>query len=181
MEQKAEKKRLYESSPCIIQVENFLNKDDFSNFQKLKKTLSSQICRNRRYKRIESFNEILLAIHGFINREKNDAWKRSLVCGICWYQNYVCTNIKQMSYLLDKCKSSINGSFQRISLIVIPSRKQTSDIMIDAIPYLKNHQELLKMWSVRQYIPQPQAFITSIPMTIHVHEIIYPVNNTIVQ
>lgn len=176
MNQKTEKSLIPESSPLNFPIEDFLSKDDFINFQKLKKTLSSQVCRNRRYKRIQSFNEILLAIRGFIERRNEDSWKRSLVCGVCWYQNYICISIKQMSYLIEKCKSSINGSLQRLSLIVLPNRKQTFDIITGAIPFLKDHREILKTWSVRQYLPPstiPAIFINQIRPT---KSLVYTIN-----
>ena len=68
-----------------------------------------------------------------------------------------------MSNLLKKCKSSINGSFQRLYLIVLQNKQQSIKIIIEAIPYLKNHQELLKMWSVRHYAQPSQINISSIP------------------
>ena len=150
--------------------EDFLNKEDIDYYQKLKKTLSSHICRNCRNKRVESFNKMLITIYHFINRKKEDNWKRSLICGVCWYKNYICVNIRQMSCLLEKCKSSINGSLKRLFLVVLPNKQQSMKILIEAIPYLKNHQEILHMWSVRQHaqIPQMQVqfnSVSQIPMT----------------
>lgn len=139
-------------------LNEFLNKEDFDYFKKLKKTLSSHICRNCRNRRVESFSDILSATRYFIERTKEDAWKRSLICGVCWYNNYFCVNIRQMSEFLEKCKSSINGSLQRLSLMVIQNKQQTYKILTEAIPYLKNHQEIRKMWSVRQFILSPQNY-----------------------
>ena len=142
-----------------LKVEDFLTKDDIDYYQKLKQTLSSPICRNCRNRRVESFREMLLTIYYFVNRKSEDAWKRSLISGVCWFKNYVCVNIRQMSCLLDKCKSSINGSLQRASLIVLHNKQQTIKILIEAIPYLKNHRNLLMMWSVRQYAQKQQFLV----------------------
>ena len=138
-------------------LEEFLNKEDVDYYKNLKRTLSSHICRNCRNRRIESFNEILSTIHYYITRKKEDSWKRSLICGVCWYKNYIVVNIRQMSYLLDKCKSSINGSLQRLCFIVLPDKQQSLQIIIEAIPYLKNHPDLIQTWSVRQHIIPSQS------------------------
>lgn len=147
-------------------LDQFLNKDDYEYYQTLKKTLSSHICRNCRNRRVESFNEILLAIRYFVDHSNEDAWKRSLVCGVCWYKNYICVNIKQMSEFLEKCKSSINGSLQRLCLIVLQNKQQSFRILSEANPYLKNHKDLRKMWSVRQLIISNQI---NIPPPISCH------------
>ena len=133
-----------------VPKEEFLCQDDIDYYKKLKETLTSHICRNCRNKRVESFSKILLLIQYFVYRKKEDSWKRSLLCGVCWYKNYICVNIKQMSYLLEKCKSSINGSLQRLYFFVLTNKKESVKILIEAIPYLQNHSELLQKWSVRQ-------------------------------
>lgn len=138
-------------------LDEFLSKEDVDYYKNLKRTLSSHICRNCRNRRIESFNEILSTIHYYITRKKEDSWKRSLICGVCWYKNYIVVNIRQMSYLLDKCKSSINGSLQRLCFIVLPDKQQSLQIIIEAIPYLKNHPDLIQTWSVRQHIMPSQS------------------------
>lgn len=145
-------KRKSEYSFINIPIEDFLSKDDIDYYQNLKETLSSHVCRNCRNKRLESFSQMLMTIRYFVERKKEDDWKRSLLCGICWYKYYVCVNIKQMTYLLEKCKSSINGSFQRLFLMILPDKKQSMEILVEAIPYLKSHSALLHMWSVRQKI-----------------------------
>lgn len=149
---------------CLnMPVEKFLNKDDIDFYRKLKNMLSSHICRNCRNRRTESFNEMLSMIHYFIHRKRDDVWKRSVICGVCWYKKYLCVNIQQMSYLLEKCKSSINGSLQRLSLMVIQNKKQSIKILKEAIPYLKDHLDLLQKWSVREHMHQTQMFVPIIP------------------
>ena len=139
-----------------------LSPDDYNHYLSLKATLSSKICRNCRNRRVESFGEMLSAIHCFVTRSNEDMWKRSMVCGVCWYnQNYhtfLCVNIRQMSLLLEKCKSSINGSLQRLHFSVVQNRQQTTKILLEALPFLRNHQDAMKMWSVRQFIPVMQNY-----------------------
>ncbi|OHT15220.1 hypothetical protein TRFO_42634 [Tritrichomonas foetus] len=131
-----------------------LTSDDYKQYLSLKETLCSKICRNCRNRRVESFSEMLAALNCFVNRSTDDIWKRSLVCGIGWYHGYVCVNIRQMSSLLEKCKSSINGSMQRLHLLVLQNRQETTKILLDALPFLRSNSDMLKMWSVRHYVPQ---------------------------
>ncbi|OHT10608.1 hypothetical protein TRFO_20011 [Tritrichomonas foetus] len=134
--------------------QGILSADDYEHFLLLKSTLSSHICRNCRNRRIESFNEMLFAINNFVKRNNEDIWKRALMCGALWYNSYLCVNIRQLSKLLEKCKSSINGSFQRCSLVAINDRTKMRSILNDALPFLKNSPEMVKMWSVRYFISQ---------------------------
>lgn len=154
-ENKDESKLIFLDKP----LNEFLNKEDFELYKNLKDTLSSHICRNCRNRRVQSFSEILSAIRYFVNRTKEDNWKRSLVCGVCWHNNFICVNIRQMSEFLEKCKSSINGSLQRLNLIVLQNKQQSFKILTEAIPYLRNHQELRKMWSVRQLVLPPTMYM----------------------
>ena len=145
-------------------IEEFLSKEDIDYYRKLKSTLSSHICRNCRNRRVESFSEILTTIHYYIMRNNEDSWKRSLICGICWYKNYIVVNIRQMSYLLEKCKSSINGSLQRLSFIVLSDKQLSVKIIIEAFPYLENHPDLIQTWTVRQQMQVPVCVVPFVPI-----------------
>lgn len=135
-----------------------LNKEDQDNYKKLRLTLSSHLCRNRRGKRIETFREMLLAIQGYCIHRNEDDWKRCLVCGICWIQNSVAINTRQLGLLIDKCKSSINGSLQKMGYNTLQSREESSTYLVEAIPFLVNNYMELREWTVRLFAaatPQP--------------------------
>ncbi|KAK8876110.1 hypothetical protein M9Y10_006297 [Tritrichomonas musculus] len=139
-------------------INEFLSKEDYDYYQNLQNILSSHICRNCRNRRVESFNEILSAIRYFVDRTNQDIWKRCLICGVCWHKNYICVNIRRLSEFLGKCKSSVNGSLQRLYLNSLQNKQQSFKILTEAIPYLKNHQDQLKMWSVRQFPYNSQIY-----------------------
>ena len=135
-------------SPRYLEL---LNAEDLAKFRVLQQTLSSQACRNCRNKRVETFGEMLTVVRLFCMRNDDDDWKRCLACGVCWYQQYLCINIRQFHLLIDKCKSSINGSLHRLSFVMIPNRVHCMNIIGDAIPYLKEHPSEAREWSVREF------------------------------
>lgn len=156
-----------------------LNSEDRRKFLVLRETLSSQACRNCRNKRVETFGEILTVVHMFCSRNDEDDWKRFLACGVCWYQQYFCINIRQFHLLIDKCKSSINGSLHRLHFVMVPNRVQCMRIITDAIPYLREHPGEAREWSVRElqksvvpqcvfpyqpmFVPAPRLYSAVVP------------------
>lgn len=130
---------------------DLLNTEDRAKFQLLRETLSSQACRNCRNKRVETFSEMLAIVRTFCMRNQSDDWKRCLACGVCWYKQYLCINIRQFHLLIDKCKSSINGSLHRLSLVMIPNRVHCMNIIVDALPYLRDRPNEAREWSVREF------------------------------
>ena len=146
----------FENSPKHFEI---LSENDKNQYNTLRATLSSHLCRNRRGKRLETFSDMLNAIKVFCIRNDEDDWKRCLVCGVCWLPMGLAINTRQLSMLIDKCKSSINGSLQKMGYGTIQSRSESSNALSDVIPVLKKNFNELREWSIRQFIavtPQPQ-------------------------
>jgi hypothetical protein len=142
-----------------------LSPADQEQYNEIRSTLSSQMCRNRRGKRLEGFSDILASIRSFCIRHNDDDWKRCLVCGVCWLANGIAINNRQLSLLIDKCKSSINGSFQKMGYSTLQSRNESSGSLCDCIPLLKNNFNELREWTVRLFVaatPQPMLPIYSV-------------------
>lgn len=137
---------------------DMLDSSDQERYNELRATLSSQMCRNRRGKRIETFAEMLSAIRRFCVRNDENDWKRCLVCGVCWLPSGIAINNRQLSILIDKCKSSINGSLQKMGYTALQSRNESSESLRQAIPILKDNFNELREWTVRLFVaatPQP--------------------------
>ena len=137
---------------------------DVSQYNALRATLSSKVCRYNRGTRVKTFQEMLNAIKTFCCRGDENDWKRCLVCGVCWLPNGIAVNNRQFSLLIDKCKSSINGSLQRMGYGTVQSRQESTKMLCEAIPYLSGKFFELREWSVRQFnafTPQPQTQISS--------------------
>jgi hypothetical protein len=148
---------------------DLLSPSDQEQYTELRSTLSSQMCRNRRGKRLEGFSDMLSSIRAFCIRHNDDDWKRCLVCGVCWLPNGIAINNRQLSILIDKCKSSINGSLQKMGYSTLQSRSESSSSLCDTIPLLKNNFNELREWTVRLFVaatPQPNLPIYSVN-TLH--------------
>jgi hypothetical protein len=129
----------------------FLSHYDQDGYNQLRSTLSSQLCRNRRGKRLENFGEMMASIRAFCVRHDEDDWKRCLVCGVYWLAAGIAINNRQLSLLLDKCKSSINGSLQKIGYSTLQGRTDSTNALSDAIPLIQNNFNELREWTVRLF------------------------------
>jgi hypothetical protein len=146
-----------------------LTSSDQEKYNELRACLSSQMCRNRRGKRLDGFSDMLASIRRFTVRHNENDWKRCLVCGVCWLPTGIAINNRQLSILIDKCKSSINGSLQKMGYSMLQSRNESSSSLCEAIPLLKNNFNELREWTVRFFVaatPQPQLPIYSVN-TLH--------------
>lgn len=139
---------------------NLLSAEDQKQYLELQSYLSSKECRNNRGRRLTKFSEILNSIHQFcIKNDENDVL-RCMVCGVCWLPpKGIAINIRQLHVLLDKCKSSINGSLQRMGYNPLPPKNDLVNKLIEFIPNLKNNFSELREWTIRTLTiltPQPE-------------------------
>ena len=131
---------------------NLLSHDDKSAYAQLRSALSSPACKNRRNKSIATFSEIVDAIHKYVEKGDGNDNKRSLVCGITWIDDGIAINTHQLRLLINKCKSSINGSFQAMGYGTIPTASDSASQIIQKFPFLKNNFSELRQWTVRKLI-----------------------------
>ena len=144
-----------------------LNQQDKESYYTLQKNLSSSECRNCRNKRLDNFANMLEVIKQFSMRNDEDDWKRLLVCGVCWISDGIAINTHQLSILLGKCKSSVNGSLQRLEYVPFPCSAAASTELIDQIPKIKENYGELRQWTLRKKVimtPQPNVNYTK-PIT----------------
>ena len=134
-----------------------LSDSDKIDYKKLKESLNSG--RNKRGKRLEAFADMLSAVKRYAVKGDDDDWKRCMVCGVCWIDNGIAINTRQLRLLIDKCKSSINGSLHRMGYNPSTSTGEVNNALIDKIPILKGNFSELRQWTVRQQgaaTPQPK-------------------------
>lgn len=103
-----------------------------------------------RNKRTENFSETLEVLRRFCCRGDKDDWKRCLVSGICWLQEGIAINIRQLKILISRCKSSINGSFHKIGLTATLGHSETIASISAAFPLISNNLNELRQWTIRQ-------------------------------
>ena len=94
--------------PCPMYWEK-LSDTDKRQYLFLRQTLASPTCKNRRNRSAQTFSEILQGIKAYVVRGEPADHDRSLVCGVCWLNDKIAINTRQLRLILSKCKSSING------------------------------------------------------------------------
>ena len=134
------------SNQNALQIPDYwerLNDIDKEKYLMMREQLSSRSNKYRRNKSNETFATIIENIKSFVIQGDENDYNRGLVCGLiflnemfqdCLLENskglenedlnsldkeYVAINTKQLRILLDKCKSSINGSFHQIGYEII--------------------------------------------------------------
>jgi hypothetical protein len=140
-------------APELPRFFELLSPADQELYQVLRSALSSPDCRNNRNQRLDKFQEMLGAIREFAEHSETDRILRYLVSGVCSLRDGIAINIRQLRILLDKCKSSINGSFQRMGWIGLPLKDDILEEFVSKIPALKTNFPELREWSVRGYRP----------------------------
>lgn len=117
----------------------------------LKINIASKSIKSQRNKRVETFSEILNEIKAFVV-QGNDSSNviRGLVCGICWLPEGIAINTHQLRFLISKCKSSINGSLQRMGFSSSLGRTETATALTNACSLFKDNTNALRKWTIRK-------------------------------
>ena len=138
--------------------------NDFDKYQYncLKFHLSSG-AKNQRNKRLSNFNGAIESIKNFAIRGDKDDKLRSLVAGICWLPEGIAINTHQLKALLGKCKSSINGSLQKMGFAQNLTRAESITALTNFFPFLRDNTSELRKWSIRHY-PSFESSIYSPPL-----------------
>ena len=128
-----------------------LSEDDKSQYSALQKSFGSGALKKMRNGRAETFEEVLEEIKRFCIKEEDvdNDWKRFLVCGICWMDQAIAINTRQLKLLVCKCKSSINGSLQKMGYTTNMAHSESWKILFPKIPLLKDHYSELRKWTIR--------------------------------
>lgn len=147
--QAPEEKSRRESGNNIPQYWELLSESDKIMYQQLKQEFTASSAKRVRNTRLETFDGILETIRGFTERGDENDWKRYLVCGVCWMENAIAINTRQLRLLVSKCKSSINGSLQKMGYTTNMSHSESWKILFPHIPMLKDHFAELRQWTIR--------------------------------
>ena len=128
---------------------DILSEEDRTQYQKMKQDFSSGVMKRVRNSRAETFDEILEVIKKFCVKNDDNDWKRYLVCGVCWMDSAIAINTRQLRLLVCKCKSSINGSLQKMGYTTNMAHSESWKILFPKIPLLKDHFPELRKWTIR--------------------------------
>lgn len=107
-------------------------------------------CKNRRNRSKETFNEIFGTIKKCVTGNPDREIERYLVCGIVWLDNGIAINTHQPHLLINKCKSTINGSFQALWYETASTGLDSSIELVNNFSFMKSNFSELRQWTVRQ-------------------------------
>jgi hypothetical protein len=138
------------SRPCLPQFAWQLSDADKYAYSCLRATISTNTLRSPRNRRVLTFTETLEAIKNFVLRNDKDDGLRALLCGICWLPEGIAINTHQLRHLIPKCKSSINGSLQKLGYSMILGRTDCAQAMCNFFPLLRDNQAELRKWTIRK-------------------------------
>lgn len=133
----------------IPQHFNLLPEPDKIAYRTLQITLNPGPIIGNKWRPPDSFEDNLRKIRLFVERGDENDWKRYLVCGICWLDNGIAINTRQLKLLLSKCKSSINGSLLKMGYSTDTTNTGSKNALFSKIPLLKGNFNELRQWTFR--------------------------------
>ena len=123
-----------------------LSPDDKASYEQMQNYFFSS---ENRHNSIKTLNAIFKQIKEFCQRNDEDEWKRYLVCGICWFDNFLAVNTRQLRFLIFRSKSSINESLMRLGYSSISINEEQKSMLIEKIPLLFINKGEIRKWSIR--------------------------------
>jgi hypothetical protein len=144
---------------------DLLSDSDRQQYVALRGRFAEDARKSRRAERFDTFRERLNSVRDFVERNDDDSWKRSLVCGLFFLRNSLAVNIQQVRILFGKCKSLINGSLQQLGYSAERATPEEYEELILRLPGQVADAFELKKWSMRrQAAEQARPFIVPVPM-----------------
>lgn len=131
---------------------NFLTKSDQKKYWDIKKKILNLNKKYKKNKKLELLEDSINLIHKYCTRNDSNDWKRYLVCGICWIENNIAINNRQLRFLINKCKSSINNGFLLMGYNPILQKSSLTNTLLEYIPFLKENCYEQRQWSIRTKI-----------------------------
>ncbi|EAX97353.1 hypothetical protein TVAG_293580 [Trichomonas vaginalis G3] len=144
------------SDMSIVEWEK-LSLRDREGYLELRTMLTSPACKNRRNKSVETFVDVVETIKAFVMRDDSDDLQRGIVCGMYWVGEDLAINTRQLRILLQKCKSSINGSLQMIGYASPTDANEASSILNKLFPFWKDNFKEMRQWTIRRKAKTPST------------------------
>jgi hypothetical protein len=139
-----------------------LSHDDRAEYQRLRAEFHHGQKISSKDRRIVTFRRELNVVMKFLERGPENLENRSIVTGVCFAGRIVCVNTRQLKQFLNRCKSSINGSFQQLGYVALRTKAKARQCVINVLPALQNEQNILRQWTVRVVSEEAQfCFVSS--------------------
>jgi len=137
------------SKDAIPQYWEMLTEDEKKEYRAMHQEFVNGAGKKNRNNRVDSFDYVLEIIKKYTERGDERDWRRFLVCGVCWLDNAIAINTRQLRILISKCKSSINGSLLKMGYSTNTSHSESWKVLYPKIPFLKDHFTELRQWTIR--------------------------------
>lgn len=135
---------------------DILSNEDQKEYLILREEIEKAILLSGRAKFCTVFQDVVMRIKRYVNREERDKEKRSLICGIVWMGKIIAINTHQLITTIGKCKSSVNNGFQAIGFSTIPMTSEIAVTLVKMYPFMKNCVNETRQWTCRVYSGKPR-------------------------
>jgi hypothetical protein len=116
----------------------------------------------KRYMSAKSFDEMIKDIKDFVLQEITGAEMRAFVCGMWWCNPLIFLNVKKLELLMPRCKSAINGYFEKTKYLQVPHGSTDEE---SAFQLFKDQVETLcdahewRSWTIRRHAIDPLSAV----------------------
>jgi hypothetical protein len=128
---------------------NLLSQDDRTEYIRLRNGFRHGQKISSKDRRVITFRRELTLVIQFLERSRENLEARCVVTGVCFAGGVICVNCRQLKSLLNRCKSSINGSFQQLCYVAVRTKSKARGCVVGVLPSLQNDPVLLKQWTAR--------------------------------
>lgn len=126
-----------------------LTQDDQFQYRQLQRNLLQATEKRHRNQRLDILLNCIQQIREYCQRGNENDWKRCCVCGVCFLKSGIAINSRQLKFLINKCKSSINGALKLMNYATTFARGDINPEFVDFFPILQGNMKELRQWSVR--------------------------------
>jgi hypothetical protein len=153
------------NTPAFFEL---LSTADQTQYRELQSGFSKPTAKNRQGEADTMFWDSIERIKEFVVRGEADQDKiRGKVCGICWFDDARATNTGQLIILMNRCKSSLNGSFHIMGWEPVSGSSE----LVTLFPEYQGRWNELRQWTVRRgkaQTPRPLPVHRHLPFTLRV-------------
>jgi hypothetical protein len=100
-------------------------------------------------RRAITFRRELNTVVEYLKRSSDNVDTRCILVGVCFVQGIALICTRQLKAFLNRCKSSINGSFQELGYVTVRTKAKARNCCLAALPGLEQDQILLRQWTCR--------------------------------
>jgi hypothetical protein len=148
--------------PVPLAFWNLLSQDDRAEYVRLRNGFRHGQKISSKDRRVITFRQELTLVIQFLERTTDNLEARCTVTGVCFAGGVVCVNTRQLKTLLNRCKSSINGSFQQLGYVAVRTKSKARGCVVGVLPSLQKDPVLLKQWTARVVSPEASfCFVSS--------------------